>query len=307
MLNDFKYTRSYPDNFENVPIGNSVYIFGLNLEERSHFPLRMKEHRTDMSFLEAKSLDRYSFELNGSKYAFSDFRSVTDLLTSLNCSAFYLDVTGLENSINAFFVKVIVTLRKAQFYVVYVEPREYDIVQFRQLGQFKDLSEKINGIYPLPGTTNLTFNKSDFYFYPFIGFEGGRFKFMVENVQPLRDKIKVIIGLPGFRLEYQNESFLGNRTVLSRPEFLDDVRKIPAHSLTDAFLLVKNHLLKDKDVFIKLAPIGAKPHVIACILLANLYPRSIELFYDNPQRKLKRSFGVSYIHLYNISALITAD
>lgn len=305
MLNDFKFSRTFSAKFEDVPIKNSVYIFGLNLEERSHFPLRIKEHRSDMFFLEAKRNDIHSFDLNGRTHAFNNFGEVADVLESLNCSAFYLDVTGLENSVNAFLVKVLLGIKSIPFYVVYAEPQEYDIIQFQQLGQFKDLSENINGIYPLPGTASLTFNRSDFYFYPFIGFEGGRLKFMVENVQPLRDKIKVVLGLPGFRLEYQNESILGNRSVLSRPEFLNDIRKIPAHSLTDAFLLIKKHLSQETDVFIKLAPIGAKPHVIACILLANLYPRNVELLYDNPQRKLKRSFGICNIHLYSISELIT--
>jgi hypothetical protein len=95
---------------------------------------------------------------------------------------------------------------------VYVEPGDYRFSASPTDVTLFDLSEKIEGISPLPGFVTLSSRPGpEALFVPLLGFEGARLAFMLEAVQPKRENIVPIIGVPGFRPEYPFYTYLGNR------------------------------------------------------------------------------------------------
>lgn len=72
--------------------------------------------------------------------------------------------------------------------VVYSEPKEYLLCEFQKEGLNKDLSESIAGVNPLPGFIVWFLLRKEPYLITLLGFEGGRFSYLVTNKQPSYDK-----------------------------------------------------------------------------------------------------------------------
>ena len=68
------------------------------------------------------------------------------------------------------------------------------------------------------------------------------------------------------------------------------------------FILIENINKKNYNYF-KIAPIGTKSHAIAVILATIYHPKKIEIIYDNPIRKTKRTTGYGNIIVCNITSL----
>jgi len=47
------------------------------------------------------------------------------------------------------------------------------------------------------------------------------------------------------------------------------------------------------DLFLRIAPIGTKPHSLGAVLLKIAYPSRVDLIYDHPIRKKGRTKGKS--------------
>jgi hypothetical protein len=54
---------------------------------------------------------------------------------------------------------------------------------------------------------------------------------------------------------------------------------------------------------LQIAPIGTKPHALGAVLFCLSRPRSVELVYDHPIRKLGRTTGASRLLVYDVSSL----
>ena len=74
---------------------------------------------------------------------------------------------------------------------VYVEPRSYSFSPTPTEAEIFDLSEAIHGIHPLPGFGVLSEpeDEDSVLFVPFLGFEGHRLAYVLEQVQPPGRKI----------------------------------------------------------------------------------------------------------------------
>jgi len=313
MINlDYQYSKKYNNTNEIDLIDNSIYFFTYSAEERSHIINNLKIKYCNVSFIEIKKddnkkdviIDNYLNKLHSLRSE-NDMQS---LIGNYNSSVIYIDTTGLDNRIVASLLRNAVLLsqkRELKIFIIYAEPYSYIIPQFKLEGVYNDLSEKIEGIEPLPGFANLVPNTDEVKFVALLGFEGGRFTYIKESVLPPDDSIIPVIGVPGFRPEYPFVALWGNRITLEKTGAWDDIRYVTANSIVDIYFLLKKILKEIPDKFkLLVAPIGTKPHAIGAMLFALKFPKQVEVVYDNPKRKINRTEGIGKIVVCDINLLI---
>lgn len=313
MLNkDYLYTDLYRSIDEFVPEQDSCYLYGYSPEERSHCvdKLISRENSTSVKYvrISEKENDIISESMTTSNHNLRSTESILKFLNNCRARTLYIDVTGLSNRICASLINNAIKAKGLGYFsvvkTVYAEPETYDIKQFKSEGVFNDLSEKIDGIEPLPGfATIIPENMNDVELVALLGFEGGRFMHILESVQPPRGNVIPIIGVPGFRLEYPFVAYWGNRRPLEQTDTWRNIVYSPANSLVDVYLHLTK-ILKKSSGKIKLAPIGTKPHAIGAVLFAIKNPKDVELVYDNPKRIKQRTDGVGKIVECNVSQLL---
>lgn len=311
MINsDYKYTNIYSD-VNNITLeSNSTYIYGYSTEERSHVVDILKEkYKDSISFTQLEFIDEekdlIEDKLSGAIYSLRSKGNIKTLLSIYPSNILYIDVSGLNNRISAALLNNLLSnCEDIKVHVLYAEPASYKIKQFKSESVYIDLSEKINGIEPLPGFANIIPDDIDYKFIALLGFEGGRFTHLINNIQPAEDNIIPVIGVPGYRMEYPFVAYWGNRNGLITTGAWANVKYAAANSLVDVYLLLDKIHRKNPRCKIKLAPIGTKPHAVGAILFAIKHPKEVELVYDNPKRKIERTNGVGLIVICEVSKLI---
>ena len=310
MVNkDYIYSNFFKNISEFRPADESLYLYGHSTEDRSMLvnDLTADHSLANVTFVEIESSEKDVIidKKTDEKYFLRSSKSVKKLFETYHSQTIYIDISGLNNRISASLLKNALDMGNTSVRVVYTEPEHYDIKKFEEEGALcKDLSERIEGIEPLPGLANIIPDDVDMKFVALLGFEGGRFTQMYETIQPPIDKIIPVIGVPGYRPEYPFVAYWGNRRPLISTESWQFVEYAAANSLVDVFFLLKK--IKDKPPVskIKLAPIGTKPHAIGAILFAIKYPTDVEIVFDNPIRKTKRTKGVGLIVESKVSELL---
>jgi hypothetical protein len=126
---------------------------------------------------------------------------------------------------------------------------------------------------------------------------------MLEAVQPKRENIVPIIGVPGFRPEYPFYSYLGNRLQLSETRAWHNVRYASANCPFSVYHVIGAISADSPSRQIRLGLIGTKPHALGAILYFLDHPSETELLYDHPIRKALRTEGVSRVCVYDLSLL----
>ena len=217
----------------------------------------------------------------------------------------YLDITGLDHHVWAPLLRAIRTNTNRGF-CVYVEPGDYRFSSAPTEATIFDLSERIDGIRPLPGFASLTFSdEQDALFVPLLGFEGARFTFMLETVQPERGRIFPVIGVPGFRPEYPFHAYLGNRLPLTDTMVWKNARFVAANCPFSLYHLLSQLSHSTPRRSLKVALIGTKPHALGALLFYLDHSSTTEILYDHPIRRAKRTVGTSRTCLYDLSLLPT--
>ncbi len=309
MINqDYLYTDQW-DNVSKVTLLlDSLYLYATDKESRSNYcaPL-LQTNNKKTRFVQVCLHDEDMLEIvgKGGWVSLNSMDSVREFLRSLKIVNVYLDVTGMSCRIVAPFLLVGIEMGLNMF-VVYTEPSSYKISEFRKVGINKDLSEAVEGVNPLPGLGKVIPHRSEPLFVALLGFEGGRFAYLLSDQTPSFDKIRPIFGVPGYRLNYPFVSYLGNRKSLHDTRCWQYAEYSEANSIVDAYItLVK--LLEDNkrdDLEMIVAPVGTKPHAIGAILFAIKYSDKVELLYDNPRRNVHRTDGVGMVLSCNVSRLI---
>ena len=296
--------------FENirafVPDDHSAYIYAWLTEERSQHARPFKGRdialipidSTDVSGITVKDLspgEDLTVQLRSE-------RQLRSIWTRVARQTIYLDITGLAHHVWAPLLKsAIATNRRVR--VVYVEPAEYTLSANPTEGAIFDLSERISGVRPLPGFASLADEDDEFWFVPLLGFEGPRFAYLLEQVQPRGGKIIPIVGVPGFRLEYPYFTYIGNRLPLLDSLAWRSVRYAAANCPFSLYYALEDIAAENPFDSLKIAPIGTKPHALGAVLFSLTRPRSVELVYDHPIRKASRTSGTARLLVYYVSAL----
>lgn len=291
---------------------NSTYIYTHNAEARSYIADKIEEKKLiNIDFIGIKYLrtDDTFTVVNDENVTFSLWEE-TDIVTFFQKNTndiVYLDVSGMSNRVSSAFINYFMSHSGKELYVIYVEPRSYTLEAFKKLGPHNDLSESIEGIDALPGLAAIIPEDADedIKFIPILGFEGGRFTYLLDQLATVNMEITPIVGVPGYLIEYPFESLWGNRRALIDTGSWMNIKYAAANSIVDIFLQLDN-IVKHSDGYkFRIAPIGTKPHAIGAIIFSFMHRDNVELIYDNPKREMERSKGVGKILICNVTKLIS--
>lgn len=290
-----------------APDAGSAYVFCSSIEERSvHGAFQrqpsdsvalvevVEEHATDI-VVKVNSGDRH--------VALRSRQQLRAFWEAVGRPSVYVDITGLRHHVWAPLLRSALEAC-SRVVVVYVEPGRYRPSLAPTEGVIYDLSESISGVSPIPGFTSLNDSSDDVCFVPLLGFEGTRFAYLLEKVQPPGGKTVPIIGVPGFLPEYPFVTYLGNRLPLLEKHAWKEVRYATANCPFSLYYALEDVAADYPSHKLKIAPIGTKPHAIGAVLYKIVRPESVELVYDHPIRKAKRTEGTARLLAYNVSSFI---
>lgn len=301
------FTSVYSDGGGLEPIPGSLYITGVSVEDRSRHTARWERECTDVTFavIAEQSASHVTFRVGVTERGIMlrSAREVASLLHGKSYTAIYLDITGLEHDVWAPLLRGMY-VGTTRSYCVYVEPGDYRFSDVPTEVRIFDLSEEIGGIRPLPGFVSLADDGEDFLFVPLLGFEGARLTYMIEQAQPNQRRICPVVGVPGFRPEYPFYSYIGNGLPLRETRAWQNVRFAPANCPFSLYLLLDRVSRENSGRFLKVAPIGTKPHAVGAVLYYLKNPSATEILYDHPVRREHRTVGTSRICLYDVSSFL---
>jgi hypothetical protein len=304
------FTREYENSGEFDPESNSVYLYGVTSEPRSEFAIDLMSRNPDIKFVELRETASLAFEtdLPGFEHIFIRRRSILEeFVKALPGSSIYLDITGLSHSTWAPLVKVCVELNRI-FRVIYLEPATYSMVSGPDSGDIFDLSEQIDGIAPIPLFTTLANPvESEATFVALLGFEGVRFSHMLNEMQPDPSRIFPVIGVPGFRLHYPFDAYIGNALSLDQYKAARNLNFAKSNCPFSLFYALEDVAARHPSDHMRIGLIGTKPHALGAILFAISRPHSVEIVYDHVKRKTGRTRGAARCLVYGISEFLTPD
>ena len=225
------------------------------------------------------------------------------LWETIGSQLIYIDITSLRHGTWAPLLKTGLSTG-ANIRVVYVEPEKYRPSLTPTGGEIYDLSERIQGIAPIPGFASLSDNVDNFCFVPLLGFEGTRVSHLVEHVQPLANRTIPVVGVPGFSAEYPFATYLGNQNPLIETRGWQNVRFAAANSPFSLFYVLEDIEAEYPGHLLKIAPVGTKPHALGAVLFSLISSGSVELVYDHPMPRVQRTEGTARLLTYHISAFV---
>jgi hypothetical protein len=294
---------------EFTPIAGSGYLFSTGGEERAEH-VEVWRGSTDVVLAEVVDEDEASITVKIGDKTYDTFlrshEGVQELLRHLP-DALYLDITGLPHHVWAPILRAALDTGKS-LWGIYVEPGEYTRTLTPTEGTIYDLSERIAGISPLPTFATLAEpSEEDSLFVPLLGFEGTRLIHVTEHVQPPGDSTVPIVGVPGFRAEYPFVALKGNRKPLLDGGYWVNLRYATANCPFDLFFALRGVVVEFQKSYLRVAPIGTKPHGLGAVLFALSSEDHVELIYDHPIRKAGRTTGSARLCLYDIATFVSAD
>lgn len=298
------FTRDYDDPARFEPLPGSSYIYGVTSEPRSEFALSLPRRFESVKFVEVREGETGTFETNirGHERVPTRRRApLEEFVRALGDGMVYLDITGLGHATWAPIVRICIE-KGRPLRIIYLEPDTYNESPAPDAGQIFDLSERIEGIAPIPLFASLDDRVEDeFCFVPLLGFEGVRFSHMLNEVQPLAKRVYPVIGVPGFRPHYPLDAYLGNATPLEKYKAARNLRFARSNCPFSLFYALEDIRNRYPGQQIKVGLIGTKPHALGAILFALVHPEEVEIVYDNVKRKVGRTTGTARCLVYGVS------
>lgn len=306
VLNSPLLTQVFETSEDFLPESGSAFISFKGIEERScHFdPRSFRAAGVSLVQIVREGESDFDVQVDDGKLATYRLRSrkqLAGLWSGGGWPTIYLDITGLRHHIWIPLLRAALD-SKVNLRVIYVEPEHYKPNVAPTEGQIYDLSERINGISPIPGFASFSRCQDDFLFIPLLGFEGTRVAYLLEDVQPVDDRIVPIVGIPGFRPEHPFSTYLGNRIALRGTDAWQRVEYADANCPFSLYYLLEDIAAKYSGVHCKIAVIGTKPHALGAALFVMRDTSCRELIYDHPVRKPERTSGMGRLLEYDIGA-----
>ncbi len=282
-----------------------VIVAGESSEDRASPLVEIRRHEPDRFWIisETDELNRASSSFRGVTTELS-LRDPSQLLSAVAHAAsgvgLDIDLTSLPAHIWAPLIKICWD-NGLSCRALYIEPDDYTRSDAPRIGALFDLSERILGISPLPGFASFRrIDEDKALLVPLIGFEGARLSFIVDHLEPKKENIFPIVGAPGFKKEYPFHSFLGNQIPLLDTKSWMNAQYSRANCAFSAYYAIDAVSQARRDYFLRIAPIGTKPHCLGAVLYALAHPGSCELIYDHPKRSRARTSGVSRVSAFDI-------
>ncbi|MDL5036296.1 hypothetical protein QRD40_08015 [Comamonas sp. Y6] len=307
-MRELKREPILTDTFESVnlftPVPGSVYIYRVSSEDRSGHTGQWQQSCKDVQFIEVTTESVSGFQISGGEEEFflRSAASLSRLLAPLGTGrVLYVDITGLSHPTWAALIRAAIAARM-EVRAVYVEPYRYKRSAAPLEGQIYDLSARIAGIAPMPGFATISTTEESV-FVPLLGFEGARFRHVIEQVQPSNERMVPVVGIPGFKPWYVFEAYMGNRAALEETSAWHHIEFVPANCPFSCFYLLQELAQYHPNSTLKVAMIGTKPHALGAVMFALTSPNRIELIYDNPIRKEGRTDGLDRLLVYHVGAI----
>lgn len=231
-----------------------------------------------------------------------NLRSRESVLTFFSqFSRVLIDITSLRHYVWAPLIKHLFE-SQVQTRVMYAEPKEYSKHPSPSSDNKFDLTNKFEGLAPIPGFAKLDrdYSGETDIFIAMLGFEGNRPRRLLNELEPA-PKVIPIIGMAGFKLEYPSFTITCNRSLLEEEDAFSDIRLARASCPFEAFEQIRQISLDYRNSYLYLAPVGTKPHALGAVMFHILNPENTELLYDNPIGKSDRTKGKGKVHIYDLS------
>lgn len=292
------------------PPADVLYLYGFNQESRTNHIDLWSGNVGGGEFVKVVPSNRSEAMIctadRESKVSLRSRSSMQQALQVTTDRPTYLDITGIPHHVWAPIIKIIVdNLRPSSLHVIYAEPATYDKAPNAHAGLY-ELSERLNGIVPLPMFAKLSPSINDSIVIAMLGFEGNRFRHLLSSLEPPDDRVIPIIGVPGFLHTYPTYSFLGNRHVLEESFRFSRVKYAKSNCIFDASVRLLCIAEEHPDATLQIAPIGTKPHALAAVLFAIANPDRSEIVYDHPIRRPDRVVGTGRLCIYPVDGFIEA-
>lgn len=213
-----------------------------------------------------------------------------------------IDLTSLEHRVWAPIIKVLLE-SAVDVVALYAEPDDYQRSDDLP-GSIYDLSTS-RGIEPLPGFARLARRSDDLgHFAPLLGFEGARLGHIFDQEEVDVSVTSPVLGSPGFRLEYSALTYLANRDYLEQARMDQRVEFARASCPFEAYRAIERIHARAGRCYLRIAPIGTKPHALGAVLYAIRTGANVELIYDHPVGSKGRTRGSRGVYLYEVSAFL---
>jgi len=280
----------------------SVYLSGHNGEERSEHVEALRGRCPDCTYFDVVEIDDLTINVDGVVARLRSHNDLAEVWGRVGGRVAYLDITGLTHACWAPLVRAGLEAG-ADLRVIYVEPLKYRRNEIATEGELFDLSVSFGEPKPLPGFLSLAEPEEEqVLFVPLLGFEGQRFSMALNEVEPIAENIIPVIGVPGFQPEFVYFAYHGNRRSLEESGCWPSVRFATANCPFSVCYLLEDLLSERPGGFLKVAPIGTKPHGLGAVLYAIACPGSIEILYDHPIRRVERTIGSARLLVYHVSS-----
>lgn len=299
--------RSVFPSRELVPLAQDGVLFFGEGEERSQLPQLWRDHFQGARLIqvrEAAEFGQVTLDIELDRvFSLREGHQIKDLLSQLPQVPVYLDMTGLSHHVWIPLLRFLLELKR-DVKVLYSEPGTYQANPNPRPGEFYQLSERFRDFQPIPTFARLrSRGASSAVLVPLLGFEGARFRRLVEIEEPDDGDVWPIIGVPGFELDYPFHTYEGNADILKSTRSYHRLDFADAACPFSLFRRLELIRLDWPGHLMKLALIGTKPHALGAVLFA-LTDQSVELLHDHPIRKSGRTLGAGRCHLYRVSTFM---
>jgi hypothetical protein len=183
--------------------------------------------------------------------------------------------------------------------IIYAIPEEYSAHRAPTPTSTYDLSERVQGIQPVPGFAKLREPDPgrDRVLVVVLGFEGTRARHVSSVLDPL-PKVIPIVGAPGTQVEYPSNAIACNREFFEVTSSYSELRVADACSPFAVRKLLER--LSTGRRYLYIATLGTKAHTLGCLLFAMEHWDDAEIIYDHPVAKAGGTTGLNGIYCYNL-------
>ena len=207
-----------------------------------------------------------------------------------------MDISSLSNVLIMFLTKQLLTkVMPKLFFASYIRPEKY-IPESGNIGF--ELSQQIGAVEAVPGFAKR--ESANQTLCAFIGFEGVRLKRILETVHSF-DKLIPIVAFPSGAPQWFNVTMWNSMDILQSEGKNLSVRKCYSESIFEAVDVLEKSISQDETVV--LAPLGTRPHSMACAIFACLHDAT-RIIYDFVIENERRAIGISEITVYHLSSFI---
>ncbi|MBQ0015061.1 MAG: hypothetical protein KBS82_07065 [Oscillospiraceae bacterium] len=207
-----------------------------------------------------------------------------------------LDISSLDNVLIMFLTKQLLTkVTPNSFFASYIRPLQY-LSESENVGY--ELCQQIGAVNAVPGFAKRESENQTL--CAFLGFDGVRLKGIMETVQVF-EKIIPIVAFPSGSPQWYNVTMLNSMDVLQSEGKNLSVYKCYSESVFEAVNLLNKIITQDETVV--LAPLGTRPHSMACAIFASQH-ESTRILYDFVIENDNRAIGISDITIYHLSSFI---